>query len=205
MSIFIATQLMEPARLRNTAFEVDNAAMCRANPLKAERLTPYYVDGTLPLPALCTLRVMGFYSSPIVLELLYSGMLEGTVPLGRDSAMRFIIQSTLSSVRRNGLFAVNTISRTDEGLQEIFKFASKLAVEEKEEGQIEIIQSVEEFFKACSPRIGVASRILAEDGLPEGTFSGAFELTDQEMIEASTTGRLPQDIIDLEAEIALPS
>ncbi len=61
MSLFIATQLMEPSRLRGTAL----GSRTSSTPESPDKQAPVRDDGTLPLRAQCTLRVIGFYSSPI--------------------------------------------------------------------------------------------------------------------------------------------
>ncbi len=194
MSLFIATQLMEPARLRNTALS------CRefADPESPDRVDLERDDGSLPLRARCALRVIGFYSSPVVLEILYTGFLAGTIPGGRDSAMRFLAQSTLTNVRRYGLFASGAISDEKDGIKEVYKLASQLAMEEKEEGQIDIIQNIEALFARFRPRIGVAGTILDREKLPKEVFEGTYELTEDEMVSAMATGTLPQSVLDLQ-------
>ena len=193
MSIFIATQLMEPARLRNTALECDpdrtadspDQAMFRPE------------NGSLPLRAQCTLRVIGFYSSPIVLELVYAGFLSGTVPAGRDSAVRFLTQTTLTNICRFGVIASGEVPFLKGGMLEVYKLASALAMDEKEDGQIDIIQNVEALFTQFRPRIGSASRILETERIPSGVFDGEYELTESEMVEAMQTGTLPHAIVEL--------
>lgn len=193
MSLFIATQLMEPSRLRGTALGIRTTS----SPESPDRQTPVRDDGTLPLRAQCTLRVIGFYSSPIVMELLYTGFLSGTIPCGRDSAMRYMVEATLTNIRRHGLFASVETPYDDKGLLEVFKLASKLAMEEKEEGQVDIIQNIEALFSQFRPRIGSPGKILEHENLPPEVFDGAYELTEEEMVDAMNTGQMPQTIDDL--------
>ncbi|HBT76312.1 MAG TPA: hypothetical protein DEB39_05165 [Planctomycetaceae bacterium] len=193
MSLFIATQLMEPSRLRGTAL----GSRTSSTPESPDKQAPVRDDGTLPLRAQCTLRVIGFYSSPIVMELLYTGFLSGTIPCGRDSALRYMVEATLTNIRRHGLFASVEAPFDDKGLLEVFKLASKLAMEEKEEGQIDIIQNIEALFAQFRPRIGVPGTILGQENLPTDVFEGAYELTEDEMVATMQTGKLPQSIIAL--------
>jgi len=193
MSIFIATQLMEPARLRNTALECDpnrNADMSDQAMFRPE-------NGSLPLRAQCAIRVIGFYSSPIVLELVYAGFLSGTVVVGRDSAIRFLNQTTLTNICRFGVLASGEVPFLKGGMLEVYKLASALAMTEKEDGQIDIIQNVEALFTQFRPRIGGASKILEMERLPRGVFHGEYELTESEMVEAMQTGTLPDTIVEL--------
>jgi hypothetical protein len=193
MSLFIATQLMEPSRLRGTAL----GSRIQNSPESPDQQT-VRDDGTLPLRAQCTLRVIGFYSSPIVMELLYTGFLSGTIPCGRDSALRYMVEATLTNIRRHGLFASVEAPFDDKGLIEVFKLASKLAMEEKEEGQIDIIQNIEALFTQFRPRIGVPGKILDRENLPPAVFDGAYELTEDEMVATMQTGTMPQSIVDLQ-------
>ena len=193
MSLFVATQLMEPARLRNAALighefsEPESLDRCDA-----------VGEGSLPVRAQCTLRVIGFYSSPIVLEMLYAGFLSGTVPAGRDSAMRFLAQSTLTNVRRFGVFASGAVPFEEGGFREVYKLASQLAMEEKDEGQIDIIQNIEALFAQFRPRIGQASTILEREQLPREVFEGEYELSEEEMVAAMRSGTLPPTVADLQ-------
>lgn len=193
MSLFIASQLMEPSRLRNTALE------CEASrrPESRDRAPLEPEQGSLSLRAQCTLRVIGFYGSPIVLELVYAGFLTGTVPGGRDSAVRFINQSTIANVHRFGLIASGEVPYLKGGMVEVYKIASALAMEEREDSQVDIIANVEALFTQFRPRIGVASKILATEQLPPAVFSGEYELTEEEMVESMQTGRLPRAVQEL--------
>jgi hypothetical protein len=193
MSIFIATQLMEPARLRNTALECDP----NQNAGSSDQAMFHPENGSLPLRAQCTLRVIGFYSSPVVLELVYSGFLSGTIPAGRDSAVRFLTQTTLTNICRFGVIASGEVPFMKGGMIEVYKLASALAMTEKEDGQIDIIQNVEALFTQFRPRIGGASKILEMERLPREVFQGEYELTESEMVEAMQTGTLPDTIAEL--------
>lgn len=194
MSLFIASQLMEPSRLRNTAVD------CREpfDPETPDRTIPLQDEGTLPVRAQCTMRVIGFYSSPIVLEILYTGFLAGTIPGGRDSALRFMIQSTLTNIRRYGLLASGSAPFEKNGLLEVFKLASQLAMAEKEEGQIDIIQNIEALLNQFRPRIGRAATILETENLPPEVFEGAYELDEEEMVAAMQTGAMPRSVTDFQ-------
>jgi hypothetical protein len=190
MSIFIASQLMEPSRLRGTALEKKEGT----DPEAVDHIKQPADNGTLSLRAQCTLKVIGFYSSPVVLEMVYSGFLMGTIPGGRDSAVRFINQAALSSVRGTGYLAMRELAALPEGIMEIFKMAGKLAVEEKEEGQTDIIESVEAFFGLVRPRIGCAGTILQTEQTPEFVFDMPYEYADGEIIEARDSGNTPATI-----------
>ena len=192
MTMFVASQLMEPTRLRNTALECADVSSPQSMDFnrRVER-------GTMSLRSQCVLRVMGFYSSPIVLELLYTGLQMGTIPVGRDSAVRFIVQSFISNLHRYGQLASAELPHSERGLVEVFKLASRLIMEEKEEGQIDILQNIDALFSEMRPRIGVASKILEAEHLPSEAFSGPYEWTEDEMYEASITGRVPGTILEL--------
>ena len=193
MSLFIASQLMEPSRLRNTALECRDSS--RPESLDRAEIQPE--NGTLPIRAQCTLRVIGFYSSPIVLELVYTGFLSGTVPAGRDSAMRFLTQTTLTNICRYGVIASGEAPFLKGGMLEVYKLASALAMEEREDGQVDIIQNVEALFTQFRPRIGLASKILEVEQLPREVFAGEYELTEEEMVEAMESGSLPSSIMKM--------
>jgi len=194
MSLFIATQLMEPARLRNAAL----AHRDSMEPESPDRVDSAREEGSLPVRAQCTLRVIGFYSSPVVLEVLYAGFLAGTIPGGRDSAMRFLAQSTLTNVRRYGVFASGAVPFERDGARDVYKLASQLAMEEKEEGQVDIIQSIEALFAQFRPRIGQASTILDQEKLPLEVFEGEYELDEDEMVTAMRTGGLPPSVLEFQ-------
>ena len=190
MSTFIAMQLMEPTRLRGTASEYRDGGNMESvdRPIQAPQ------QGTLTLGEQCALRVLGFYSSPVLLELVYTGFLGGTVPAGRDSAMRFMGQATLSNIRRSGLLATANIKDIRDGTTTAMKLAVDLAVEEKEDGQFDIIQNIETTVKQFQPRIGHAGTILADEKLPDEVFDGNYELTEEEMVYASETGTMPGSV-----------
>ena len=196
MSLFIATQLMEPARLRNTALEYDPH---RTKDL-SDKAMSHPDNGSLSLRAQCALRVIGFYSSPVVLELVYAGFLSGTVPAGRDSAARFLTQATLTNICRFGVLASGEVPFLKGGMFEVYQLASQLAMDEKADGQIDIIQNVEALFTQFRPRIGIANHILESERLPPEVFDGEYELTEGEMVEAMRIGSLPDSILELTRE-----
>ena len=192
MSLFIATQLLEPAKLRGLISE------------GREPSDPESIDivggngeGTLPVRARSALRIIGFYSSPIVLELLYSGFLTGTIPSGRDSAIRFLNQSSLTNIRRFGFYSSLEVPFAKGGLIEVYRLATQLALEEKEDGQIDIIQNIDALFQQFKPRIGLAGKILEPEKLPHEVFDGEYELTEEEMVETMRTGQMPAPLLEL--------
>ena len=126
---------------------------------------------------------MGFYSSPVVLELVYTGFLMGLIPEGRDSAVRFINQAELTACRSLGYLATREMAVLPEGVMEIFKMAGRLAMEEREEGQTDIIESVEAFFNLARPRIGRASKILQGEA-SVALLENPYEFSDEEMMLA---------------------
>jgi hypothetical protein len=190
MSLFIASQLMEPSRLRGTALEMQDTV----DPESPDSLRPRLDNGSLGIRAQCALKVMGFYSSPVVLELVYTGFLMGSIPGGRDSAVRFINQAELTATRGLGYLATRELATLPDGIMEIFKMAGKLAMEEKEEGQTDIIESVEAFFQLVRPRIGRAGKILQGEQTPDFVFENPYEYTDGEIMEARETGTLPPGV-----------
>jgi hypothetical protein len=187
MSLFIASQLMEPCRLRGSLSDSQETE----DPTKpySRESENSRQNGSLSLQAQCVLRVIGFYSSPVVLELLYSGMLTGNVPAGRDSAMRFISQSTLVNIRRHGVLSSFGFPESQDGLHAVFQLAAKLAVEEKETGQIDIIQNIEALLKNFRPRIGNVGEILEEDGIAQHHVSEFIEPTEEDMYRLQQTKR----------------
>ena len=189
MTIFIATQLMEPHRLRKTSKE------CHvASDVTSTVGTQNYVpdNGTLPYRAQCVLKVIGFYSSPIVLELVYTGFLSGTIPLGRDSAMRFLRQSTMTNVQRYGLFASDAVPQLPGGLSEVFMLAARLATEEKEENQIDTIQNMDVIFKQGRSKFGKVSMIYERENIPSEVYSDPYEFSALEIADISHTGVAPK-------------
>jgi hypothetical protein len=200
MSTFIAMQLMEPARLRSTvqeASEIDDPE----SPVLSTRSD---VKGTLSDRALRALRVIGFYSSPVVLEIMYSGLLAGTVPGGRDSAIRYMTQAYLTNVRRHGLMSSYLERYTPDGIGRFMTMAYNLASEERESAHIEILENINSFLSQTRQRIGPASEVLKDNDLPPEVFSGRFELTDQELAEARQIGKLPQHIVEMTAAVEAP-
>jgi hypothetical protein len=179
MSLFIATQLMEPARLRGTGQDTLEA---RRAPETPDRPRSWNGQGTLSCRTQCVLRVIGFYSGPVVLELLYTGFLSGTVPVGRDDSLQFLSQAHLTNIRRFGYFSSGEMPFQEDGLTEVFKLATSLAREEREESQADIILHVDEAFKQFRPRIGSPVKILGEEKLPEGVFTGEYELRENDLV-----------------------
>lgn len=198
MSLFIAMQLMEPARLRGVA-TVQSAADT-VHPEKPVTVSRASSHGSMPLSFLNTIRVIGFYSSPVVLELIYSGLLMGTVPTGRDSAIRFMTQSQLMTVRRKGLIASQIIDfENDKSLVKLMELSFNLAQVDREEGQIDIIQNIEAMFKIVRPRVGSQQKVLSvEDRLPIEASTGKFEWREHELVAGNLNGKVPDEVLQLE-------
>jgi hypothetical protein len=186
---------MEPSRLRGVAVSAEAAAEHPEKPANAG-VKEDVLKGSLPRNFINTIRVIGFYSSPVVLELIYSGFLMGTPPTGRDSATRFITQAQLMAVRRKGLIASHVVTfKDDKALAKLVELSFDLAQMEREEGQIDIIQNIEAMFKSVRQRVGVAEELLPEDAmLPQDVYAGQLEWTDAEMVEANKTGGVPQHL-----------
>jgi hypothetical protein len=200
MSTFIALQLMEPARLRSTVQEVAEFD----DPESPAMSTRSDVRGSLPSQALRALRVIGFYSSPVVLEIMYSGLLAGTVPGGRDSAIRYMTQAYLTNIRRHGLMASYLERYTSDGIAHFMSLAYNLAAEERESGHIEILENINAFLSQTRQRIGRVSEILPVENMPLAAMTGKFELTDEELVEVSKTGQLPEHILEMTKEVEAP-
>jgi hypothetical protein len=199
MSTFIAMQLMEPSRLRSTVQE-DAEFNDPESPVMSTRTD---VRGSLPTQALRALRVIGFYSSPVVLEIMYSGLLAGTAPGGRDSAIRYMTQAYLTNIRRHGLMASYLERYTADGISHFMSLAYSLAAEERESGHIEILENISAFLSQTRQRIGRVSEVLKIDNMPKEALSGKFELTDEELVEVSRTGQIPQYIADMNEDVEL--
>jgi hypothetical protein len=200
MSTFIAMQLMEPSRLRSTVQESAEFD----DPESPAMSTRTDVRGSLPPNALRALRVIGFYSSPVVLEIMYSGLLAGTVPGGRDSAIRYMTQAYLTNIRRHGLMASYLERYTADGISNFMGLAYNLAVEERESGHIEILENISEFLSQTRQRIGRVSEVLSINNMPEGALTGRFELTDEELVEVTKTGQLPKYITEMTETVEAP-
>ena len=149
MSSFIASQIMEPSRLRATAVESD----IFSDPEKAEVTDASIVRGSFSSRALCVLRLVGFYSSPVVVELLYSGMLADAMPEGRDAATKYITQAYLTNVRRKGMMSAYLQSYCDVGIESFMKLAYSLAAEEQEDTQFALMQNLEQWAQTAMSRI----------------------------------------------------
>jgi hypothetical protein len=200
MSTFIAMQLMEPSRLRSTVqagYEMDDPEA----PILSTRSD---VRGTLSDRALRALRVIGFYSSPVVLEIMYSGLLAGTVPGGRDSAVRYMTQAYLTNVRRHGLMSSYLEGYSPDGIGRFMAMAYNLASEERESAHIEILENINTFLSQTRQRIGPASEMLKDAELPVEVFKGKFELDEQELAEVRRTGKIPQHIVEMTAAAEAP-
>jgi hypothetical protein len=200
MSSFIAMQIMEPSRLRSSASELSEQDNPEALPMSRSS----DVRGTFSDRALRVLRLIGFYSSPVVVEMMYSGLIADSVPSGRDSAVRYMTQACLTSVRRRGLMSTYLDNYSDRGIERFMKLAFTLAVEERSEGQVDILQNIETLFQGYRQRIGSPSKILEVDCIPKEAVAGRFELSESEMVEASRTGKLPAEIAKLTQDIEKP-
>jgi len=163
MSSFIATQIMEPSKLRSVAAE-------EADDLeKAESVDTSTVRGTFSSRALRVLRLVGFYSSPVVVELLYSGMLVDTAPDGRMSAKKYITQAYLTNIRNRGMMATYLEDYTEDGIERFMKLAYALATEESEEEQFAITQNIDQWARNSMSRIGEPVTIEMEAMEPSET------------------------------------
>jgi hypothetical protein len=200
MSTFIAMQLMEPARLRITSQEAAETDDPEAPVLS----TRSDVRGTLSDRALRALRVIGFYSSPVVLEIMYSGLLAGTAPAGRDSAVRYMTQAYLANIRRCGLMASYLERYSSEGIDRFMTMAYNLASEERESAHIEILENINTFLSQTRQRIGKAEEILRAEQLPPEVFTGRFELDERDLAEVRRTGKLPDHIVSMTAAVEAP-
>jgi hypothetical protein len=200
MSVFIAMQLMEPSRLRSTSQE----DVERDDPEAPVLSTRSDVRGTLSDRALKALRVIGFYSSPVVLEIMYSGLLAGTAPGGRDSAIRYMTQAYLANIRRHGLMATYLERYSQDGIDRFMAMAYNLAVEERESSHVEILENISAFLSQTRQRIGRAEDILRDADLPAEVFTGKFELNEYELAEVRRTGKLPESIIEMTDEVEAP-
>jgi hypothetical protein len=167
MSLFIATQLMESDNLRGVS---DNASLQGSFDSDFDELEGPDLgkktnrsSGSFNERARRVLRVVGFYSSPIVVELLYSGFLQEEAPIGRDSAIRFMNQGYFMNLRRRGLMASYIDCYNDNGLDRFIKLAYDLAKSEKEEGQADILQNIEALVKGFGHRIGVPGAVIQEE------------------------------------------
>ena len=127
-----------------------------------ERLEPSdtsTVRGTFSSRALRVLRLVGFYSSPAVVELLYSGMLADNIPEGRSSATKYISQTYLTNVRCRGMMSSYLKNYTDGGIDRFMKLAYTLAVEESEEAQFAITSNMERWSQQAVSKIDVLDTI----------------------------------------------
>jgi hypothetical protein len=200
MSMFISMQLLEPARLRGTLQNGETST----HPEEGA-VVPKTRVGTLPPGVLGTIRVIGFYSSPVVLEVIYTGLLMGAIPEGRDSAIRFLTQAQLMDFRRKGLLASRYMGFEQRTIMDLLKFSFDLAETEREEGQIDIIQNIETMFTDIRQRIGTPDKILDVDKLPPEMFSSPVEATESELVNAHITGNIPANIqAFMEAAVNIP-
>jgi hypothetical protein len=205
MSTFIAMQLLEPSRLRGV-ISIDQGE--GSHPQLPVREVTDDCPGSLPRSFLNTLRVIGFYSSPVVLELLYTGFTSGSPPLGKESALRFITQTQLMGVRRQGILAASHVNSTgfkDAAiLRQLIDLSFDLAQAERGEGQLEIIEHIETLFKTVRQRVGFPDKVLPADAkLPDAVYSGQFELTDDELVDARINGVVPDSVKQMEQLIAV--
>jgi len=149
MTSFIASQIMEPSKLRSTAMEQAE----RDDLEKAEQVDRSVVRGSFSERALRVLRLVGFYSSPVVVEMMYSGLLADARPDGRDSATKYMTQAYLTNVRRRGMMSVYLDSYTEDGIERFMKLAYSLAVEEQEDAQFDLMQNIDNWARLTTSRI----------------------------------------------------
>ena len=187
MSSFIASQIMEPAKLRASALEGEEKGDLET-PVKKNRAVVY---GTFPDRALRVLRLVGFYSSPIVVELMYSGFLADAFPDGRDSATKYLTQAYLANVRRRGMFSAHLADYDESGIQRFMQLAYALALEEREEGQFDIMQNIAKWADGSGLKIAYSDKMIEATGLPSDTFTGVYEWSEAELVLAAKTGKLP--------------
>ena len=149
MTSFIATQIMEPSKLRPTAAE----DILRDDLERAEPVDRAVIRGTFSSRALRVLRLVGFYSSPVVVELMYSGLLADNVPEGRSSAKKYISQAYLTNVQCRGMMSTYLSDYTEDSIEQLIKLSYALAVEESEEAQFAITQNIDQWAHHSVSRI----------------------------------------------------
>jgi len=159
MTSFIASQIMEPSKLRPTAME-----SAERNDLeKAEQLDPMIVRGTFSSRALRVLRLVGFYSSPVVVEMIYSGMLADNIPEGRSSATKYISQAYLTNIRCRGMMSAYLDTYSEDGIERFMKMAFTLATAESEEAQFTIVQNMERWAQEVVAKIDVPGTMAVDE------------------------------------------
>jgi hypothetical protein len=148
-------------------------------------------------------RLVGYYAGPVVVEMLYSNLLRSSMlPEGRDSAQRWMNDAQLGAVRAKGYMASLLLDYNAQYTDELMRMSVKLAFEEREEGQAEIITNVQALLSSWKPRIGNTQQVYAS--LPQDALTGEFELTHEEMVEAAQTGLVPQAVKALTVERPQP-
>jgi hypothetical protein len=190
MTAFIASQIMEPSKLRPSCAERKEYEDIES-PVEQNRAEVY---GTFSEKALRVLRLVGFYSSPIVVELMYSGFVADAMPEGRDSAMKYMTQAYLTKVRCRGFMSSCLESYSDSGIEHFMKLAYALALEEREEGQFDLMQNIEKWWARSHAKIADPSTMAGTGSVPQAAFTGAYELSESELALAAQTGQLPEEL-----------
>ena len=149
MTSFIASQIMEPSKLRPSVGE----SALRDDLERAEPIDMTVVRGTFSARALRVIRLVGFYSSPVVVELLYSGMLADDIPEGRSSATRYISRAYLTNVRCRGMMSTYLAEYTEDNIKQFMKMAYALSVEESEEAQSTLVQNIDQWARSAMSKI----------------------------------------------------
>jgi hypothetical protein len=134
MSLFIASQLLESKKLRSSAKETT-----------LESVDDEYESDTYGDKALRVLRMVGFYSSPIVVELMYSGLLQGKNLAGPDSAMQYLNRTYLANIRRRSVLNSFTMSDSSKNMEKFMDMSFRLASETNEDNNQELLQNVDGF------------------------------------------------------------
>jgi hypothetical protein len=178
MTVFIASQLLEPLKFRESLEQAGKIGVLDFLP---DDPTPR--RGSLSLSRRVALRVLGFYAGPRIVEYLYTGLRADSKVLGEESVVRYVSQAIISAVRRTGLFQSFLPERQEAELALNFaKAAVQLAQDDSAGSQSDITRHVQAFYEAVRPRFGHVGDILEDNGVYSG---GAIELTDQDVFAAN--------------------
>ena len=169
MSMIIAPLILETNRQSISAEDTYS---------NAERPSVVKRRGSLSPRIETLLRLAGYYAGPVVVELLYSKLLRSAyIPLGGDSAQRWLNSALLGAVRADGYISVMTSEeRHRDYVSAVLEMSTRLAFEEKAEKQADTISHITAMLKQMSARIGNPSEFYGDIQLPQETPIGKLEL-----------------------------